>query len=157
MTYNPASLKNLRQYSTRAVKLATDQSIPNRSKIVASSESVESVSYPENQQVGRALAANILEGVAPQAAEVLARVVRGEIRTPPHVRIAAATRVLESQGLVGQQFKQSNQQSQSDRTAALAALAAALGPVMARRQAAVQAVDVVGLDTATSEKGDHQA
>jgi hypothetical protein len=91
MPFNPSSLKNLRQYAGESAQ----QSAGDRPTV----EQPESVTVPEDQGVAVERAAEALARGAPAAAEYLNKVVSGAVRVPPHVRVQAATIVLEANGL----------------------------------------------------------
>lgn len=94
-------------------------------------------------------AAGILRDVSPHAALLLARLVTGAVRSAPHVRLTAAVKVLESQGLLGTQQSKPVEPQTSDMAAILDRVASAL----ALRRAAAGATDapVIGEETGEAD------
>lgn len=143
MPFNPASLKNLRRgqqspnsRSATSARKSARESGENRD----AADVLLPALVTENQALAPEgalqVAVETLKATGPAAALHLQRVVTGATRTPPGVRLLAALKVLESQGLIGQQSQQPEQLGPSP------ALLAKLAEALALRRRAAEAVDV---------------
>jgi hypothetical protein len=100
-----------------------------------------------NQVISDPSAAEILKSTGAASAALLQRVVTGGVRVPAHVRVMAACRVLESQGLLGQQLKRPVEPADN---AAILQILERVGRALELRRSAASAEEahVVGSDFA---------